>query len=173
MKLPKKLDILGRIIDIRYPYKFTERSDLSGQADLGAEEIRIQDTDEGGEVQCDNFVVVTLIHEILHCIDMITGHNYFNSIDGEKALDGVSSGIYQLLKVNKTTLQNFWKGETTFDVIAVNAATGKRRVLNTKESLESAESIVETTIKFKREITEGDAGGEFFIIIPSIVVDDI
>ena len=100
MNLPKELKILGHTVKIIYPYEFTQRSDLCGQWDGNALEIRLSDFDGGGQKRKESTLVPTLIEEILHGIDIMTGHKIFESEEGHKALNGICEVLYQILVDN-------------------------------------------------------------------------
>lgn len=69
IKFPKKLKIGGHEYEVLYPYKFTERTDLFGQADHALKQIKVTDTDGGGAERPVSGVCETFLHEILHCAD--------------------------------------------------------------------------------------------------------
>jgi len=100
MNLPKEIKILGHTVKIIYPYEFTQRTDLCGQWDGGAMEIRIASIDGGGCKRNESTIIPTLIEEVLHGIDMMTGHKIFDSESGHKALNGISEVLYQILLDN-------------------------------------------------------------------------
>ena len=97
-KIPKTLKVGGHQYKIVYPYFFTERYDLRGQHDAAVKEIRISMVDGGGIERVTSDIIVTLIHEVLHGIDQMCGHEVFK--DNEPALEGISEGIFQVLVDN-------------------------------------------------------------------------
>ena len=101
MILPKTLKIGGHEYKILFPYHFKERADYAGQCDHQLKEIRIDDQDGCGNIKPDSSILVVFLHEILHAIDFSTGHCIFLGNDGEKHLEGISEGLYQVLKDNK------------------------------------------------------------------------
>ena len=101
MDIPKELKIGGHIVRVFYPYEFKERSDLNGQFDKGLSEIRIAESDACGARKSESEIMVTFLHEILHAIDYCTGHRMFEGDDGERYIEGISEGLYQVLKDNK------------------------------------------------------------------------
>jgi len=100
MNLPKQIKILGHNIEIIYPYEFTQRGDLCGQWDGAALQIRLSNVDAGGQKRNKSAMIPILIEEILHGIDLMTGHNIFDSAEGHKALRGISEVLYQILVDN-------------------------------------------------------------------------
>ena len=100
MNLPKELKILGHTVKILYPYEFRERTDLAGQWDGSAMEIRINTRDGSGSYKNESTIIPVLLEEILHGIDEMTGHKIFVSEEGHKALNGISEVLYQILMDN-------------------------------------------------------------------------
>jgi len=98
MKIPETVKIGGHVYQVLFPYVFTERFDLYGQHDPEVKEIRVSARDVANQVRIDSAVFVTFIHEVLHAIDSITGHHVFK--DNEKAIEGFSESIYQILVDN-------------------------------------------------------------------------
>ena len=98
MKIPKTLKIGGHIYKIIFPYEFKERYDRDADCDRDLNLIRISKT-VGSDKRSESSIIVTFIHEVLHAIDFVSGHKIF--IDNEKALEGISEGIYQVLVDNK------------------------------------------------------------------------
>ena len=100
MVIPKSLKIGGHVVKVVYPYVFIETTHLCGQYDDAAKEIRLSDLDTGGGKRSESSVAVTLMHEILHAIDLVSGHSVFVGQEGEKAVEGVSEGLFQVLRDN-------------------------------------------------------------------------
>ena len=101
MKLPDKLKIGGHEYRVLFPYTYRERSDILGQCDFDLKELRISEIDGSGNIRADSSIMVTFLHEILHAIDFHTGQKIFNTNEGENWCDGISEGLYQVLKDNK------------------------------------------------------------------------
>lgn len=99
-KIPKKLKIGGQMYEIVYPYCFTERGDLRGQCDLDLQIIRLSEVDEAGNKRPECTIWPTLFEEVLHALDIQSGHRIFDSEAGHKALNGLREGIYQVLVDN-------------------------------------------------------------------------
>lgn len=102
MKIPDKLKIGGHQYKVVYPYVFKElTSGLVGQHDHTINEIRLVDRDSGGLKRVESQVYVTLIHEIMHSLDRLTGQHRFNVDDkAEDYLHSLSEMIYQFLVDN-------------------------------------------------------------------------
>lgn len=94
----EKLKIGGIWHKVLFPYVFKERVDLDGQYDFDLGEIRIAGVDKGGGERTLDFIVISLIHEMLHAVDNTSGHRLF--FENEKALEGISRGIFQVLVDN-------------------------------------------------------------------------
>ena len=99
MNLPKTIKIGGHNYEVIFPYVFTERNDLNGDIDDNKKIIRLVGSIEG-EKRVDSALMVTLIHEILHGLDHTTGQRMFAGDEGEKKIEALSEGIYQVLVVN-------------------------------------------------------------------------
>ncbi len=100
MKIPKILKIGGHQYKIIFPHIFTERFDRVGDIDYSKKIIRIA-RDCGNEKRVDSAITVTFIHEVLHAIDDLTGHEMFSGNNGEKLVEALSEGIYQVLIDNQ------------------------------------------------------------------------
>jgi len=99
MTLPEKLKIGGHWVKVIYPHHFKERYDRCGQYDDTLKEIRISDVDCAGNKAADSAIFVSFIHEVLHAVDIISGHAVFSK--NEPAIEGISEGIFQVLVDNK------------------------------------------------------------------------
>lgn len=96
MKIPSTLKIGGHQYKVIFPYVFTERFDRTGDCDYSKNIIRIADS-LGNEKRSDSVIITTFIHEILHAVDHVTGQDMFTGDIGEKMVDGLAEGIYQVL----------------------------------------------------------------------------
>jgi len=101
MKIPNKLKIGGHEYQIAYPYIFTERFDRWGDCDNAVKTIRVMEVDGSGTKRAESAIAVTFLHEILHAIDHLTGHEQFFGPDGEKRIEALSEGLFQVLRDNK------------------------------------------------------------------------
>jgi len=99
MNIPKKIKIGGHNYEIIFPYVFTERFDRCGDIDYSKKLIRIAKND-CDEPRIESAIMVTFIHEVLHGIDDLTGHEMFKGENGEKKIEALSEGIYQVLADN-------------------------------------------------------------------------
>jgi len=97
MRIPKSLKIGGHQYEVVFPYVFTERFDRVGDIDYSKKIIRVAE-EYGNEPRKASAIIVTLIHEVLHGIDDITGHNMFDGKEGY--VEALSEGIYQVLVDN-------------------------------------------------------------------------
>jgi len=100
-EIPKALKIGGHIYKIDYNYEFKERCDRYGHHDHSLKEIVVSDRCAGGQKRAESGKVVTLIHEVLHGLDFLTGQEMFDGDEGEKRCDGLSETIFQFLVDNK------------------------------------------------------------------------
>lgn len=100
MNIPKTIKIGGHQYKVIFPYTYTERYDRWGDCDDTMKIIRVTDSDGGGAKRADSSIIVTFIHEILHGIDCLTGHKMFSGEEGEKRIESLSEGIYQILVDN-------------------------------------------------------------------------
>jgi len=98
MEKPKTVKIGGHTFKVMWPHKFLERNDTFGHCNHPMAEIRVGDVDAAGNEIAESAQVVTFIHELLHAIDISSGHKIFNS--NEAAIEGISEGIYQVLVDN-------------------------------------------------------------------------
>jgi len=96
IRLPESVKIAWHSFTIRYPYIFRETSEIWGQCDHGTKEIRISNLDCGGQQRPASGIYVTLIHELLHAIDGVSGQNVFD----EPKIVALSELIYQVLTDN-------------------------------------------------------------------------
>lgn len=104
INIPKTLKIGGHQYEVIFPYTFTERFDRAGDQDGSTKTIRITALDGGSLQRADSSIIVTLIHEILHAIDQTTGHGMFLGGEGEKHIEAISEGIYQVIVDNPQLL---------------------------------------------------------------------
>ena len=101
MKIPTKLKIGGHQYKILFPYHFKELNHANGQHDHTVNEIRISDIDSAGIKRVDSQLFVTLIHEIMHGLDRLTGQYRLEDKDGnDEYLHSLSEMIYQFLTDN-------------------------------------------------------------------------
>ena len=92
MKIPKKIKVGGHVYRVIYPCDFAENKNLRGQHDGDTKEIRI--SDDGPE----SVIAETLLHEILHAVDSVTGYKLFE--DNERAIVGIGEALFQVLRDN-------------------------------------------------------------------------
>ena len=99
MNKPKTVKVAGHIFKVMWPHKFLERTDVYGLCQYAMAEIKISGVDSAGNELAESSQIVAFIHELLHAIDISSGHKIFNS--NEAAIEGISEGIYQVLVDNK------------------------------------------------------------------------
>ena len=99
MNIPKQVKVGGHTIKVICPYKFQERRDLRGQYDHDMKEIRLSVVDGCGVERDEGGIFQTFLHELFHAIDFTCGHEIFT--DNEKALEGITEGLYQVLVDNE------------------------------------------------------------------------
>ena len=100
IEIPENLKIGAHNVKVIFPHEFRERVDLQGQYDKPLAEIRIAKLDSCGNSRALSEIWVTLFHEIIHAIDHSTGHGMFLGADGEKWIEGLSEGLYQVFNDN-------------------------------------------------------------------------
>ena len=100
MNLPKQIKRAGHNVKILFPYQFQERQDLQGQWKAAQNEIRIASKDSTDNDYANSQILITFLHEILHACDEMTGHNIFTTEQGEKALNGISEILFQVITDN-------------------------------------------------------------------------
>src|SRR3990170_2050322 len=95
LTIPDTLTVGGHLIKVFKDYKFRERSDICGHADLNLNELRLSYNDVNGNMQSDSVIAVNFIHEMLHFI----ARSYLakENMD-ERLIDGFAQGLYQVLK---------------------------------------------------------------------------
>lgn len=102
MKIPKTLKIGGHIYQVLFPYHFQERGDLRGQHDSDGNRILLDDMDAWShELRPESAIAQTFLHEILHACERVSGHKVFSGDEGERAVEGISEALFQVLRDNK------------------------------------------------------------------------
>lgn len=99
--VPESIKIGGHDYRLIVPYDFRERCDLSGQCDSARCELRIATADGGGE-RSESKVLVTLIHELIHACDNVSGLNALTggSDEKEQIVEMIANGLFQVFKDN-------------------------------------------------------------------------
>lgn len=102
MNFPPEIKIGAHRYKVIFPYAFRERGDLSGQADHAMNEIRVCAINEGGNVKPDSAVKVTMLHELVHCVDVVSGQQALNdgSKEHEAIVEGIAQGLLQVFTDN-------------------------------------------------------------------------
>lgn len=102
VKLPKQVKIGGHNWKILYPYRFTERNDITGLCDYPMKVLMVAGHDDSGNPLPDSSIIVTVIHEILHAIDYTCGANVFTGKEPE--IGAFSEIAYQIITDNLNML---------------------------------------------------------------------
>ena len=98
LNIPKTIKVGGRHYTITCSYKFRERNDLYGHCNHARQELLITADDGNGNSRTIEGIWITVIHEILHAIDHVyCAERCFSGEEGEKNIEGISEGIYQVL----------------------------------------------------------------------------
>ena len=81
---------------IIFPYDFKERTDLQAQLDYSRKELRLRNRDPGGDIRCNEEIICSLFHEILHPI------NYMFNADklDEDNISQLAKGLTQVFLDN-------------------------------------------------------------------------
>ena len=99
IKLPKKIKVSGREIEIKFPYEFKERGDCDGTYCHGNETLMI----EGGE--SDNHTLFILLHELIHAMAKVTGCERLYNDDN--TIDAIAETLLQVMKDNPEFVKLF------------------------------------------------------------------
>lgn len=101
MNIPKQVKVGGHLFTVLYPYRFRERSDVSGRIDFGQGLIMIGDVDAAGNKSSADHVSQVFWHELVHSLDKIYCCNNIGSeTEVEDLVDSLAFGIDQVLKDN-------------------------------------------------------------------------
>ena len=95
MKIPKKIQIAGREIEIKFDNKKCDDKEIFGESRYRENLIIMQDKTDG-ITRPKSSIDITLIHEILHWIYIIL--NYEDLKDDEKMITQVSELLYQVIE---------------------------------------------------------------------------
>ena len=106
-ELPNKIKINGIEFKIIFPYAFRERADIQAQCDMSLYEIKINKYDASGLEKNPIAVLVSLLHEILHAIDISHGSCIFPSDRKEECIESMGYSLYQILVENPKFLELF------------------------------------------------------------------
>lgn len=103
MKIPERLKIGGRDYKIIYPHRFTDSCQvLNGQHDWSGQTIKISDIDAFGSQRHPQGIAHTLLHEILHGVDMVytCGTLFEMKQAGEDLIEQLAEGLLQVIRDN-------------------------------------------------------------------------
>jgi hypothetical protein len=93
MKIPKSIKVAGHVYTISFPYIFTERTDLCGASHHDTLKFLISDISRTGEPKPRSAIEETLMHEIVHAVDV----KYNAGKLDEETVQRLSEGLYQVL----------------------------------------------------------------------------
>jgi hypothetical protein len=92
----KQLKIGGHIYKVLCPYVFKESNNLRGQCDSDLNELRLKDTDSGGNLLAESSLEASFVHEIIHAIDVVYNNDSLN----DDVVERLAQGLLQVLKDN-------------------------------------------------------------------------
>ena len=103
MRIPKSLRIGGRTYRVIYPHSFDDMpKPLLGLCDNSKQVIRVSGLDSSGATLCDEAIVQTFLHEVIHAIDYVYGGAQVQRLDNsEDIVDALAEGILQVFRDNK------------------------------------------------------------------------
>ena len=99
MKIPKKIKIGGHVYTVEFPHKFKDLDDRFAQHSYNHLSILITDTAYDGDKRDDQWIVTSLLHEVIHAIDSI----YIHKVLTEEYVEAMSFGLLQVFRDNKST----------------------------------------------------------------------
>ena len=100
-RIPKKIKAGGMTFEIRYPYKFLERTDISGRIMFDEELILVTDVAESGAKATKGHSFRVFWHELGHVLDHVyCSDGLGTEMDKETLVDGIGRGIAQILTDN-------------------------------------------------------------------------
>lgn len=95
MKIPDKITLMGREIDIVYDKKLVQDEDAIGQVSYRTDKIILQPETESIDRNSQS-IQITFLHELLHF--MLNILNYQNMNDNGKFINRMSELLYQVIK---------------------------------------------------------------------------
>lgn len=104
MKIPDKLQLMGRTIDIIKDNKLCDEKRVYGEARYNLSQILYEDHTSGVPRKKDT-VEITVLHEIIHFMFWIL--EYDNLKDDEKLVGQLSELLYQVItQIEEKTIEN-------------------------------------------------------------------
>ena len=100
MKIPTSLKIGGHTYEVMYPYHFKERYDRVGHSNHALQTIGISDDDGNGNKRAMDDIELSVIHEILHCVDHVYNGDDLIEKNSEAMVSRIAEGLYQVFKDN-------------------------------------------------------------------------
>jgi hypothetical protein len=98
MKIPKKVKIMGKIIDVEWDKELVEKSDSTGEAHYRFNKIVLQPNVKG-YLRDQQEIDITFFHELIHFV--LDSMEESDLRSNEKFVGLLSSMLYQVLKDNK------------------------------------------------------------------------
>jgi len=92
--LPKKIKVAGHTYKVIVDNKSLQKEELAGDAWHGRHLIRISTIDRYGYKRPETFIEDSIIHEILHCVDV----QYNNHQIPEDQVRLLATGLHQVLR---------------------------------------------------------------------------
>ena len=96
MKIPKKIKVAGHYYKVKWDNKRLSNEGWVGESDHHLDMIYLCKYYRREEPRTDSEIQETLVHEILHAIDV----NYNNHALNEKTITRLATGLHQVLKDN-------------------------------------------------------------------------
>lgn len=104
MQIPKTLKIGGHEVRVEFPFSFTDASGgprWCGYAHVDENRIQLGEENYG-----DDNIKQTFLHEIVHFVDSIYCGRAMLDEHGDKFIDTLTQGLFQVLKDNRLA---FWE----------------------------------------------------------------
>ena len=100
-RIPKKIDVGGKVFSVRYPYKFLERSDVYARVIFDENLILVGDASQSGGQSSKDHQWATFFHELIHVCD----HEFCNDVlgtevDKEIIVDALGKALSRILTLN-------------------------------------------------------------------------
>jgi hypothetical protein len=97
MKIPKEIKVGAHTFKVFFPYCFKETNIYNGYAHHERLEIMVAGVDEGGSPRAGTKILATLLHELIHCIDVNSGGDMFSDDVRERNITVLSEGLTAVL----------------------------------------------------------------------------
>lgn len=100
MKIPKKIKVIGRELEIEWDKELIAREDVKGQASFRYQTLKIQPSTSSYPRKQED-IEITFLHEILHFIFFYIEAERDCGKEYEKLVTRLAEVLYQVLKDNK------------------------------------------------------------------------